>query len=78
MMEFAIRLHQRHATTIEVGGDRWPSTGIRSMGPAARLAAAWTEKLGTGPLELWLDGCLPENGLRGRYQARARAILHSA
>ena len=49
------------------------------MGPVAvRLSAAWTEEPGTRRLERWLDGCLPENGLRGRYQARTQAMLREA
>ena len=43
---------------------------------SASISAAWTEQPATRQLNCWLDGCLPENGLLGRYRARAQAMMH--
>ena len=45
---------------------------------SARISTAWTEKPAARQLNCWLGGCLPENGLLGRYRARAQAMLQAA
>ena len=78
-MELIVNLHGKHAATLDVADDRWRHAGAANMGPmSARISAAWTETPATRQLERWLDGCLPENGLLGRYRARAKAMLQAA
>ena len=78
-MDLIIILHGKHAATLDAADDRWLHAGNTSMGPmSARISAAWTEKPATRQLNCWLDGCLPENGLLGRYRARAQSMLQAA
>ena len=78
-MELIVTLHRNHAATLTAADDQWLHAGNTSMSPmSARISAAWTEKPATRQLNCWLDGCLPENGLLGRYLARAQSMLQSA
>ena len=78
-MELIVTLHGQHAATLDAGDDRWLHARTTSMGAmSARISAAWTEKPATRQLNCWLDGCLPENGLLGRYLARAQSMLQAA
>ena len=78
-MELIITLHGKHAATLDVADDRWLHAANTSMGPmSGRISAAWSETPATRQLDCWLDGCLPENGLLGRYRARAQAMLQAA
>ena len=78
-MELVVTLHGKHAATLDAGDDRWLHARTTSMGAiSASISAAWTEKPATRQLNCWLEGCLPENGLLGRYRARARSMLQAA
>ena len=78
-MELIVTLHGQHAATLDAEDDRWLHARTTSMGAmSARISAAWTEKPATRQLNCWLDGCLPENGLLGRYRARAQSMLQAA
>ena len=78
-MELIVALHRNHAATLNTADDQWLHVGNTSMSSmSARISAAWTEKPATRQLNCWLDGCLPENGLLGRYRARAQAMLQAA
>ena len=78
-MELIVTLHRDHAATLNAADDQWLHAGNTSMSPmSARISAAWTEKPATRQLNCWLDGCLPENGLLGRYRARAQSMLQAA
>ena len=67
------------AGRMDAAGDQWLHAGTTSMDPmSARISAAWTEKPGARQLNCWLDGCLPENGLLGRYRTRAQAMMQAA
>ena len=78
-MELIVTLHRNHAATLNAADDQWLHAGDTSMSPmSARISAAWTEKPATRQLNCWLDGCLPENGLLGRYRARAQSMLQAA
>ena len=78
-MELIITLHGNHAATLDASDDSWLHAGNTTMGPmSARISAAWTERPATRQLNCWLDGCLPENGLLGRYRARAQAMMQAA
>ena len=78
-MELIVALHGKHAVTLDDADDRWlhdEATGMAAM--SARISAAWTQMPAARELNRWLDGCLPENGLLGRYRARAQAMLQAA
>ena len=78
-MKLIVTLHGEHAATLDAADDRWLHDRTTSMAPvSARISAAWTERAATRQLDCWLDGCLPENGLLGRYRARAQAMLQAA
>ena len=78
-MELIVNLHGKHAATLEAGDDRWLHAEPTGMGPmSAPISAAWAETSEPRQLERWLDGCLPENGLLGRYRGRAKAMLQAA
>ena len=78
-MELIVTLHGQHAATLDASDDRWLDADNTSMGPmSARISAAWTETPATRQLNCWLDGCLPENGLLGRYRTRAQSMLQAA
>ena len=78
-MELIVTLHGKHAATLDAADDQWLHADNTSMGSmSARISAAWTETPATRQLNCWLDGCLPENGLLGRYRARAQSMLQAA
>ena len=78
-MELIVTLHGKHAVTLDAADDRWLHEGTTGMAPmSARISAAWTQMPATRQLNGWLDGCLPENSLLGRYRARAQAMLQAA
>ena len=78
-MEVIVTLHRNHAATLNTADDQWLHVGNTSMSSmSARISAAWTEKPATRQLNCWLDGCLPENGLLGRYRTRAQSMLQAA
>ena len=71
--ELEIRIHDRPALTLSVQSARaghieahesWPNLSIAWETPPSRLYT-----------ELWLDACLPENGNREPYAARAASQL---
>ena len=78
-MELIVTLHGKHVATLDAVDERWLHADTTSMGPmSASISAAWTEQPATRQLNCWLDGCLPENGLLGRYRARAQAMMQAA
>ncbi len=70
-----IRIHDRPALTLSVETERaghieahedWPRVSVAWQAPPSRLY-----------IELWLDACLPENGSREPFAARAASQLLS-
>ena len=78
-MDLIVTLHGKHAATLDASDESWLHAGNTTVGPmSASISAAWTEQPATRQLNCWLDGCLPENGLLGRYRARAQAMMRAA
>lgn len=72
-MKLGIYVYAEHAATIETDRHRWLESGPLEEGAALRrLSAGWDEPPAMETVSLWLEGCLPENGLRLPYEERAR------
>ena len=71
--ELEIRVHARHALTLSVEGARANDV---EHGPAwSALGIAWDEPPDAFSASLWIDDCLPENGSRDPYNARAGTAM---
>ena len=68
-------LHGELAARLAGGRDQVEPHTVE-VGPAfARVSAGWGAELAPTRLLLWLDACLPENGLRLLYEADASRAL---
>ena len=68
-----IRVHARHALTLSVEGARANEVEHGPAWPA--LSIGWDEPPDGFSAALWIDDCLPENGSRDPYNARANAAM---
>lgn len=72
-MKLGVHVYAEHAATIETDRHRWLESGPLEEGAALRrLSAEWDEPPAMETASLWLEGRLPENGLRPPYEERAR------
>ncbi len=71
--ELRVRVHEEDALTLSVDAAR---TSDVDYGPAwSLLSVAWGSKPDIFEAALWIDDCLPENGNRDPYGARAGAAM---
>ena len=74
-MKLHMLLHDTLAGTFRIGPGQLQSLdNIHWTAAGARVSAAWHETPDPVKLRHWLDACLPENGTREPFEARAIAL----
>ena len=67
--ELRVQIHGQHALTLSVATER--ETSINHGDAWSALSVAWESAPDAFETALWIDDCLPENGERDAYNARA-------